>query len=108
MANKKIAAKKKTGTQHEKGSRPKRIAPVKPSTYKLERGVTKPPVTSSGAALTPERVALDALGIDHSFLITDKSLIKRTRDIITRMQRAGKKRFTLRRMSDGWRAWRIA
>ena len=108
MAKKKIAAKKITQTKRRKGSRSQPSGPVKPSQYKVERGIAKPPVTRYGGTLTPERVALEALSVDHSFLIADKSLVKRTRDIITRMQKAGKKRFTMRGMPDGWRVWRLA
>ena len=109
MAKKKIATKKKTVAQRTKAARPQPVASVKkPPTYKVERGITKPPISRSGGVLTPERVALEAMHVDHSFLIADKGVIKRTRDIITRLQQACKKRFTMRRMSDGWRVWRLA
>ena len=109
MAKKKIAAKKKTGAQPTKAARPQRVDQLKKTpTYKVERGITKPPASRAGGILTPERVALEAMNVDHSFLITDKGVVKRTRDIIYRMQQACKKRFTLRRMPIGWRVWRIA
>ena len=109
MAKKKIAAKKKTDVQHTMAARPQHVDLLKKTpTYKVERGITKPPTSRAGGILTPERVALEAMNVDHSFLITDKSVIKRTRDIIYRMQQACKKRFALRRMPVGWRVWRLA
>lgn len=88
----------------------KRSAKAKDGTktkgYKIEGGITKPPVMSG--AKTAERLTLEKMKVGQSFAFTDKAIVKRVKDICYRLKQERGRRFSVCKMDNGWRAFRDA
>lgn len=81
-----------------------RARTAKPSGYKIERGIAKPPVMSG--AKTAERLTLEKLKVGQSFAFTDKTIVKRVKDICYRLKQERGRRYSVCKMEAGWRAFR--
>lgn len=78
----------------------------KPKGYKIEGGIAKPPVMSG--AKTAERLTLEKMKVGQSFAFTDKTIVKRVKDICYRLKQERGRRYSVCKMDDGWRAFRDA
>ena len=82
------------------------MAKARPKGYKIERGIAKPPVMSG--AKTAERLTLEKMKVGQSFAFTDKTIVKRVKDICYRLKQERGRRFSVCKMDKGWRAFRDA
>jgi hypothetical protein len=73
--------------------------------YTIEKGIAKPEY--GAGPVTPERQAIEAMATGDSFLFEDRSVSKRMRDIIYRVNKASKKQFSMLNLGEGWRVWRM-
>jgi hypothetical protein len=79
---------------------------LKSTGYKIERGIAKPAVMSG--AKTAERLTLEAMKVGQSFAFTDKTIVKRVKDICYRLKQERGRSFSVCKMDKGWRAFRDA
>lgn len=98
-------AKRKTRTKPTSATR-KRAASEKASSYKIEKGITKPKFVSG--AKTPERLALERMKVGQSFAFTNQGVVKRVKDICYRLKQETGRRYSVCKMDVGWRAFRDA